>query len=87
MALTPEDVRNKQFTPVRFREGYDEEEVDGFLDEVEAEADSFGQRERRPQSSVSGRFACQCRARAGFCSGPGPGARASRTSGGSGGDS
>src|SRR3954454_10563315 len=37
MPLTPEDVQNKRFTTVRFKEGYDEEEVDGFLDEVEAE--------------------------------------------------
>jgi DivIVA domain-containing protein len=37
MALTPEDVQNKRFKPVRFKEGYDEEEVDAFLDEVEAE--------------------------------------------------
>ena len=37
MPLTPEDVRNKQFTTVRLREGYDEDEVDSFLDEVEAE--------------------------------------------------
>ncbi|MGH8866677.1 MAG: DivIVA domain-containing protein [Actinomycetes bacterium] len=37
MPLTPEDVRNKQFTTVRLREGYDEEEVDAFLDEVETE--------------------------------------------------
>ena len=26
MPLTPEDVRNKQFTTVRLREGYDEDE-------------------------------------------------------------
>src|ERR1044071_8028161 len=37
MALTPEDVSNKRFTPVRLREGYDIGEVDQFLDEVEAE--------------------------------------------------
>src|SRR5579875_1278514 len=37
MALTPEDVANKRFTPTRFKTGYDEEEVDAFLDEVEAE--------------------------------------------------
>src|ERR1041384_3662288 len=37
MPLTPEDVRNKQFTTVRLREVYDEDEVDAFLDEVEAE--------------------------------------------------
>lgn len=35
MALTPEDVRNKQFTTVRFKEGYELEEVDSFLDEIE----------------------------------------------------
>jgi len=35
MALTPEDVRNKQFTTVRFKEGYDLDEVDDFLDEIE----------------------------------------------------
>jgi DivIVA domain-containing protein len=35
MALTPNDVANKQFTTVRFKEGYDLDEVDNFLDEVE----------------------------------------------------
>jgi DivIVA domain-containing protein len=35
--LSPQDVRNKLFTPVRFKPGYDEDEVDAFLDEVEAE--------------------------------------------------
>src|SRR5260370_14071967 len=39
MALTPADVRNKQFSTTRLRPGYDEEEVDAFLDEVEAELD------------------------------------------------
>ena len=37
MPLTPEDVSNKRFTPVRLREGYDMGEVDQFLDEVETE--------------------------------------------------
>ena len=36
---TPADVRNKQFATTRLRPGYDEEEVDAFLDEVEAELD------------------------------------------------
>ncbi len=36
MPLTPEDVSNKRFTPVRLREGYDMGEVDQFLDEFEA---------------------------------------------------
>jgi DivIVA domain-containing protein len=39
MPLTPADIRNKQFTTTRIRPGYDEEEVDAFLDEVEAEID------------------------------------------------
>jgi DivIVA domain-containing protein len=37
MPLTPEDVQSKRFTVTRFKAGYDEEEVDAFLDEVEAE--------------------------------------------------
>ena len=37
MALTPEDVLNKTFTQTQFRRGYDEREVDDFLDEVVAE--------------------------------------------------
>src|SRR3954470_17145507 len=39
MPLTPADVRNKQFSTTRLRPGYDEEEGDAFLDEVEAELD------------------------------------------------
>ncbi len=34
MALTPEDVVNKRFQATKFREGYDQDEVDVFLDEV-----------------------------------------------------
>lgn len=34
MALTPEDVINKRFQPTKFREGYDQDEVDDFLDEI-----------------------------------------------------
>lgn len=37
MPLTPQDVHSKVFGPTRFRRGYDESEVDAFLDEVEAE--------------------------------------------------
>ncbi len=37
MALTPEDVLNKNFTATQFRRGYDEQEVDDFLDEVVGE--------------------------------------------------
>jgi DivIVA domain-containing protein len=39
MPLTPADVRNRQFSTTRLRPGYDEEEVDAFLDEIEAELD------------------------------------------------
>lgn len=35
MSLTPDDVHNKQFTTVRFAEGYKVEEVDDFLDRIE----------------------------------------------------
>jgi DivIVA domain-containing protein len=37
MALTPDEVVNKRFSATKFRQGYDEEEVDEFLDEVVAE--------------------------------------------------
>ena len=37
MALTPEDVLNKTFTQTQFRRGYDEREVDDFLDDIVAE--------------------------------------------------
>jgi DivIVA domain-containing protein len=37
MTLTPEDVQAKTFKETRFKPGYDEDEVDTFLDEVEAE--------------------------------------------------
>jgi DivIVA domain-containing protein len=37
MPLTPDDVQSKEFLTVRLREGYDMQEVDQFLDEVEAE--------------------------------------------------
>jgi len=36
MALTPEDVLNKTFGTTQFRRGYDEREVDDFLDEIVA---------------------------------------------------
>ncbi len=37
MPLTPDEVVNKRFSATKFRQGYDEEEVDEFLDEVVAE--------------------------------------------------
>jgi DivIVA domain-containing protein len=37
MPLTPEDVQAKTFKETRFKPGYDEDEVDSFLDEIESE--------------------------------------------------
>lgn len=37
MALTPQDVHSKQFTTVKMRTGYEMDEVDAFLDEIEME--------------------------------------------------
>ena len=37
MAFMPEDVLNKNFTATQFRRGYDEHEVDDFLDEIVVE--------------------------------------------------
>ncbi len=37
VVLTPDDVVNKRFQPTKFREGYDQDEVDDFLDEVVGE--------------------------------------------------
>ncbi|MFM6973807.1 MAG: DivIVA domain-containing protein, partial [Agromyces sp.] len=37
MALTPEDVVNKRFQTTKFRDGYDQDQVDDFLDEVVVE--------------------------------------------------
>ncbi len=54
MPLTPEDVSNKRFTPVRLREGYDMGEVDSFLDEVEAELIRLTQENEQLRSGASG---------------------------------
>jgi len=37
MALLPEDILSKRFLTTKFREGYDQDEVDDFLDEVVVE--------------------------------------------------
>lgn len=37
MALTPEDILNKDFSETKFRPGWDKDEVDDFLDEVVVE--------------------------------------------------
>jgi DivIVA domain-containing protein len=77
MPLTPEDVHNKQFTTVRLREGYDEEEVDAFLDEVEAELTRLlrENEELRAKLAAATRAAAQAQQQAQQASmdrGPGP---------------
>lgn len=41
MPLTPEQVKNKTFTTTKFRDGYDPDEVDDFLDEVVADFEAY----------------------------------------------
>jgi DivIVA domain-containing protein len=53
MPLTPADVRNKQFSTTRLRPGYVEEEVDAFLDEVEAELDRLLQENEELRSKLA----------------------------------
>ena len=56
MPLTPADVRNKQFSTTRLRPGYDEEEVDAFLDEVEAELDRLIQENEELRAEAAGKY-------------------------------
>jgi DivIVA domain-containing protein len=53
MPLTPSDVRSKQFSTTRLRPGYVEEEVDAFLDEVEAELDRLIQENQELRAKLA----------------------------------
>jgi DivIVA domain-containing protein len=53
MALTPEDVVNKRFQPTKFREGYDQDEVDDFLDEIVVELRRLNQENDELRRKVS----------------------------------
>jgi len=53
MPLTSADVRNKQFSTTRLRPGYDEEEVDAFLDEIESELDRLVQENEDLRSKLA----------------------------------
>ncbi len=72
MALTPEDVINKRFQPTKFREGYDQDEVDDFLDEIVVElrrlnqenADLRAQAEAAPAAAAQGSSPAQPATRA-----------------------
>ncbi|MGA1457875.1 MAG: DivIVA domain-containing protein, partial [Aquiluna sp.] len=37
MALSPEDILAKRFQVTKFREGYDQDEVDDYLDDIVVE--------------------------------------------------
>ena len=54
MALTPEDVVNKRFQPTKFREGYDQDEVDDFLDEIVVELRRLNQENDELRRKVTG---------------------------------
>jgi DivIVA domain-containing protein len=54
MALTPEDVVNKRFAQTKFREGYDQDEVDDFLDEVVVELRRLTQENDELRAQLSG---------------------------------
>src|SRR3954470_3207256 len=58
MPLNPEEVVNKRFSPTKFRQGYDEEEVDEFLDEVVAELRRLNAENDELRSKLS---ACESR--------------------------
>ena len=53
MALTPEDVVNKRFQATKFREGYDQDEVDDFLDEIVVELRRLNQENDELRRKVS----------------------------------
>jgi DivIVA domain-containing protein len=53
MALTPEDVRNKQFSTAKRKSGYEMDEVDAFLDQVELELGAL----QRENAELRGRLA------------------------------
>lgn len=53
MALTPEDVVNKRFQATKFREGYDQDEVDDFLDEVVVELRRLNQENEELRQRVN----------------------------------
>ncbi|MWB98665.1 DivIVA domain-containing protein [Agromyces seonyuensis] len=54
MALTPDDVVNKRFQATKFREGYDQDEVDDFLDEVVVELRRLNQENEELRQRLAG---------------------------------
>ncbi|WP_432496205.1 DivIVA domain-containing protein [Kineococcus gypseus] len=69
MPLSPEDVVEKRFNPTRVREGYAQDEVDDFLDEVVTELRRLNAENDELRSQLQ-----QCRARVAQLSGTTPAA-------------
>jgi DivIVA domain-containing protein len=65
MALTPEDVRNKQFSTAK-RKGYEMDEVDSFLDQIELELGNLA----RENAELKGRVAAAEQAAAAAAAAP-----------------
>lgn len=65
--LTAEDVHYKKFTPTKFREGYDPDEVDDFLDQVVATLATL----EEENSSLKAQLA-QAEERVAYASAPAP---------------
>jgi len=74
MALTPEDVVNKRFQATKFREGYDQDEVDDFLDEVVVELRRLGQENDELRQRLSAAEARAADATKGAAAAPAPAA-------------
>ena len=53
MALTPEDVVNQKFTITKFRDGYDLDQVDDFLDTIVEELRQHEQEKEELQSQIT----------------------------------
>lgn len=74
MALTPEDVVNKRFQATKFREGYDQDEVDDFLDEVVVELRRLNQENDELRQRLSAAEARASDAAKGAAAAPAPAA-------------
>ncbi|MFD4421521.1 DivIVA domain-containing protein [Agromyces sp. NPDC058484] len=74
MALTPEDVVNKRFQATKFREGYDQDEVDDFLDEVVVELRRLNQENDELRQRLSAAEARAAEAGKGAPAAPAPAA-------------
>jgi DivIVA domain-containing protein len=58
MTLTPEDVVNKRFESTKFREGYDQDDVDDFLDEIVVELRRLNQENEELRQRLTAAESC-----------------------------